>query len=140
MEQERRVTQFQQDKPPACVPCSPKRAQGAAWLCHPNATLAFISQPGWSLLAFLSLSWSLCFPWPWLQARPVCRVLWGAEPSCQGLRARGQRGCQGAALADPAPRTRQGSLGSGPFGCPALVRHLQPCAHTRFPALALPCQ
>lgn len=129
MEQERSVTQFQQDKPPACVPCSPKRAQCPAWLCHPNATLAFSSRKVFS-------------HYPSLCAFPGC----GAGPSwlhrtlgtpgtaqCQGHRARGSVG-------RPSPEDTAGHVGSGPFGCPALGRHLQPCAPSPFPALAPPCQ
>lgn len=125
MEQERSVTQFQQDKPPACVPCSPKRAQCPAWLCHPNATLAFSSRKVSSHCP------SLC-------AFPGC----GAGPSwlrrtlgtpgtarCQGHRARGSVAAKGQrGQAEPRGHGRARGLRAlwvpGPRPAPAAVRAL----------------
>lgn len=144
MEQERNVTQFQQDKPPACVPCFPKHALCPAWLCHPHATLAFSSQTaqlvsvGFSLIIPVSVLFLAVATGPSCLCPTLGYTPHSLVPRAQRLEAAWlPRGSAGRP--SPEDTARQRWL-RGPFGCPALVRHLQPCAHTRFPALAPPCQ
>lgn len=122
MEQERSGAQFRQDKRPACVPCSPERAQCPARLCHPSAMPAFSShtaqllRPGFALLHY---------PVVYICAFPCCGRRPVLSAPCSGLHL--------PSLVPRVPCSGQHQL-RGPLGCPALARHLQPCARTRFPA------
>lgn len=144
MEQERNVTQFQQDKPPACVPCSPKQALCPAWLCHPHATLAFSSQTaqlvsvGFSLIIpvsvlFLAVATGPSCLCPTLGVHPAQPRAKGTAPG-GSVATKGQHG-----QAEPRGHSKA-ALAQGPFRVPgprpapaAVCTHTIPRARSAVP-------